>query len=77
MPDALDAQIETFEALLPSIRRKHGHVWALIAHKTLISTFPNFSDAAQYAREKLSQEQVLIRHTDEQAESAPFVHIEE
>ena len=31
MRDALDEQIEAYEALLPSIRKQHGSVWVLIA----------------------------------------------
>ena len=75
MPDALDKQIETFEALLPEIRRARGPVWVLIAHQTLIQTFSEFAEAAKYAIEHHSNEQVLIRHTEERSESAPFVHI--
>ncbi len=74
--DALDDQIEAYQALLPSIRREHGSVWALVAHRELISTFKEFSTAARYALEHLGHEQVLIRHTDERVETAPFVHIE-
>lgn len=74
--DALDEQIAAYEALLPGIKRDHGAVWALVAHKELISTFQEFSAATRYAREHLPGEQVLIRHTDERPfETAPFLHI--
>lgn len=76
MRDALDEQIETYEALLPQIKKKYGPVWALIAHRELIDTFSDFPSAATYAQEHCAGEQVLIRHTDERTETAPFVHIE-
>jgi hypothetical protein len=76
MRDALDEQIEAYEALLPQIKREYGHVWALIAHRVLIDTFADFPSAARYAQKHCAGEQVLIRHTDERTETAPFVHIE-
>ena len=76
MPDALDDQIEAYEALLPLIKNRYGSVWVLVAEKQLIETFPSFSAAARYARERYANEQVLIRHTDERRiESAPFVQV--
>jgi hypothetical protein len=76
MRDALDEQIEAYEALLPSIRMKHGSVWVLIADGQLIQTFGAFSAAAKYARDHYGRTQVLIRHTDERTlESAPFVQV--
>ena len=76
MRDALDEQIEAYEALLPKIKKEHGSVWALVADQQLIGTFPEFSAAARYAREHYGQKQVLIRHTDERKlETAPFVHV--
>ena len=74
--DALDEQIAAYEGLLPRIKREYGSVWALVAHRELISTFSEFSAASKYAREHHGGEQVLIRHTDAQPiETAPFVHI--
>jgi len=77
MPDALAEQIEAYEELLSDIQKKHGAVWVLIAHRTLIKTFKEFADAAKYAIKHHGKEQVLIRHTDEQALMAPYVHIED
>ena len=76
MRDALDDQIEAYEALLPTIKKTYGSVWALVAGRKLIETFAEFPAAARYAIEHHGGEQVLIRHTDEQAETAPYVHIE-
>ncbi|WP_374575182.1 hypothetical protein [Phenylobacterium sp.] len=75
MRDALDEQIEAFEALLPQIKQEYGSVWVLVAHGRLIQTFPDFPAAAEYARAELSGDQVLIRHTDEGELTAPFVDI--
>ncbi|HEY1425548.1 MAG TPA: hypothetical protein VGF50_02645 [Caulobacteraceae bacterium] len=76
MPDALDEQIEAFEALLPDIKRRYGSAWVLVADRKLISTFPAFAAAARYASEHFGRRPVLIRHTDEKpVESAPFVHV--
>lgn len=76
MRDALDEQIEAFEALRPDIVRRHGAVWALVSNRALVSTFAEFSEAARYASERLATQQVLIRHTDQHTETAPFIHIE-
>lgn len=76
MRDALDEQIESFEALLPNIKKKHGSVWALIADQKLVATFKAFRDAAQYARDHFGKQAVLIRHTDSRKmETAPFIHV--
>jgi hypothetical protein len=76
MPDVLDEQIEAFEALLPTIRQRHGAAWVLVADRKLVSTFGAFAAAAKYAHEHFHDQQVLIRHTDEKpVESAPFVQV--
>ena len=49
MRDALDEQIEAFEALLPDIRRQRGQVWVLVANSRLVETFDTFADAARHA----------------------------
>jgi hypothetical protein len=71
----LDREIEAYQALLPSIRLKHGSVWALVVRGKLVSTFKEFSEAAKYSIANFKDEQVLIRHTDERLETAPFVQI--
>lgn len=76
MRDDLDDQIEAYHALLPYIRATHGSVWVLMANRKLVDTFQEFSAAAKYANGHYGKEQVLIRHTDETRETAPFVHIE-
>lgn len=75
MRDALDDQIEFYEARLHSIKEKYGAAWVLVAHEQVIQTFPKFEAAARYAREHLGGEQVLIRHTEEAELTAPFVDI--
>jgi hypothetical protein len=76
MADALDEQIEAFEALLPEIKRLHGSTWVLIADRRLVSTFSSFPAAARFAHATYGRNEVLIRHTDERkAESAPFVQV--
>ena len=75
MATTLSQQIEAYHELLPTIRSKHGSVWALVINRQLVSTFNEFSDAARYVVSNNIQEQVLIRHTDELVETAPFVQI--
>jgi len=75
MGDALDEQIEAYQALLPEIRSKHQSGWALVAKRGLVKLFSEFSEAAQYAQDNFGNEPVLIRHTDEKPETAPFVRI--
>jgi hypothetical protein len=73
MRDPLDEQIEAYQAMLPEIKKEHGLVWALVAHRELIKTFGVFDVAARYAVEHFPNEQVLIRHTSERSEMAPFL----
>ena len=76
MADALDEQIEAFQALLPEIKARHGSTWVLIADRQLVGAFPSFPAAARFASETYGRQEVLIRHTDERlAESAPFVQV--
>jgi hypothetical protein len=76
MPDALDQQIQAYEALLPSIKKDHGSVWVLVADSKLIKTFTELAEAVKYANKRYGKKQVLIRHTDERrTESAPFVQV--
>lgn len=72
---ALDRELDAYHALLPEIRSAHGSVWALIVHQRLVKTFSDFSQAARYVVSNHPGEQVLIRHTDEKVETAPFVDI--
>lgn len=74
--DVLDDQIAAYEAMLPSLQQKHGDVWVIVAAEKLAGTFEKFADAAQYVKQHLGAQQVLIRHTHEAALTAPFVHIE-
>jgi len=76
MSDALGEQIEAYEGMLHEIKRTYGAVWVLIAGGKLMGTFPEFPSAARHAIKNHGREQVLIRHTDERAESAPYVHVE-
>ena len=75
MATTLLQEIDAYKALLPEIRNRYGSVWALVVNRELVSTFREFSDAARYVIAHHNQEQVLIRHTDEQLETAPFVQI--
>ena len=76
MRDALDEQIEAYEALLPQIKKRYGSVWALIADGKLVQTFRGFGEAARFARAQFGKRPVLIRHTDSRkVETAPFIHV--
>jgi len=78
MRDALDEQLDAYHQMLPEIKKKFKTpVWVLVAHRELIDTFLEFSQAAKYAIAKFPDEQVLIRHTSETVEVAPFVSIED
>lgn len=71
----LDREISAYERMRDDIKRAHGSVWALVCREQLVNTFSDFSQAARYAMANCDGEQVLIRHTDERVESAPFVGI--
>lgn len=77
MPDALDVQIAAYQTLLPAIRRTYGSVWALVACERLVKTFTDFASAAEYALSHHAKDQVLIRHTDERIETAPFLLLDQ
>ena len=69
----LDREIQAYERLSATIKT---HGWALVANLKLVSTFPDFTTAARYAREHFGSQEILIRHTGErQVETAPFVHV--
>jgi len=73
MRDALDQQIDYFEANLKTIRQG-GAGWVIVADRKYVQTFAGFSEAAKYAREHYGHQPVLIRHTDERAiETAPYI----
>lgn len=72
----LDQEIEAYQSLLPTIKAKHGRVWALIADRQLAGTFAGFGEAARFAAEHYGKRAVLIRHTDSRSvETAPFLHV--
>ncbi len=77
MIDALDVQIAAYQHLLPGLRQTYGSVWALVAREKLVRTFTDFASAAEYALRHCANEQVLIRHTDERVETAPFMKLED
>jgi len=77
MPEALADQISAYRELLPQIREKYGLVWALITDRRLVRTFAEFSSAAEYASKHFPGRQVLIRHTSEVRETAPFIFVDE
>jgi hypothetical protein len=75
MRDALDEQIEYFEAHINSIRQR-GAGWVIVANQKHVKTFSAFPEAAKYAREHYGRQPVLIRHTDERAvETAPYIQV--
>ncbi|QTC90816.1 hypothetical protein [Brevundimonas goettingensis] len=72
---SLEREIRAYESMLPEIKREYGSVWAVISHEKLVSTFKAFSDAARFVNANCRDHQVLIRHTDQHNETAPFVEI--
>lgn len=72
---SLKREIKAYETMLPDIRRDHGSVWAVVAQEQLVETFRAFADAARFVNANFQDQQVLIRHTDQHKESAPFVEI--
>lgn len=71
----LERDIVAYEAMLPDIKREHGAVWAVVAHEHLVQTFKAFADAARFVNANYRDSQVLIRHTHQHSETAPFVEI--
>ncbi len=70
-------EISVFEKLLPSIREKHGAVWAVVANRDFQGGFSSFSEAIQYAAKRFPVGQFLVRHTEAQQPYIPFVVVEE
>jgi len=73
----LTEEIVAFHSMLPEIRNKHGSAWAVVLDQTLRGAFRDFEAAAQFAVSNFPGRPFLIRHTDEQIETVPFVFIEE
>jgi hypothetical protein len=73
---ALAEQISAYRQMLPQLRKEHGSVWALLIDSKLVDTFQEFQSAAMFALEHFEGQQFLIRHTDEQQETIPFVIVE-
>jgi hypothetical protein len=71
----LQRDIQAYEVMLPDIKREHGSVWAVVSHERLIQTFAAFADAARFVNANYRDTDVLIRHTDQHKETAPFVEI--
>jgi hypothetical protein len=72
---SLERDIKAYEVMLPDIRREHGSVWAVVSHERLVQTFTAFADAARFVNANYQNVDVLIRHTDQHKETAPFVEI--
>ncbi|MCR5873881.1 hypothetical protein LRS10_06640 [Phenylobacterium sp. J426] len=73
MPDALELQLEAYHRLRPKLIEENQSGWALVAREALVRVFAEFEEAARYADQYFSNEQVLIRHTSEQRGMAPFI----
>ncbi len=73
--DSLDREIAAYEGMASQLRAQHGSGWVLIAHQKFVQMFGDFSEAARYANDHLKGEQVLIRHTEAQQDSAPFLAV--
>lgn len=73
MPDALQQQLEAYRRLRPQLVAENQNGWALIAREALVRVFNEFEEAARYADQHYSNEQVLIRHTAEHRGVAPFI----
>ena len=73
MPKALDRQLDAYHRLRPQLVADNKRGWALIAHERLVEVFEEFDEAALYAEEHFSREQVLIRNISEHRGVAPFI----
>lgn len=69
----LSEQIAAYQRQLPKLRKDYGSAWIRFAHGRPVDGFKEFEQAALYAFQHFDNEQVLIRHTDEQKETVPFV----
>jgi hypothetical protein len=69
----LSEQIAAFSNMLPQIREDFGSAWVLFANGRPVRGFKDFEQAALYAFKHYGAEQVLIRHTDDQRVTVPFV----
>jgi hypothetical protein len=75
MASQLDQDIEAFEAMLPSLRKRFGSVWAVLVDRDFKGSFSEFQSAATYAVDNFADRPFLIRHTDQHAPHIPFIAI--
>jgi hypothetical protein len=76
MREAPDKQEAAFQAALPQIKNKYNQAWVLIADGELEGAFPSYETAAKFVIANLRGKEILIRHTEEKTETAPFLIIE-
>ena len=68
--------ISAFPAQRPRLLREHGPAWVVFVGSEFKGAFKEFDEAATYALSKLSDEQFLIRHTEEHIPHVPLVVVE-
>jgi hypothetical protein len=73
MPNELAAQKEAYLRVHPRLLAEKKSGWALVARGELVDVFLEFDAASSFADKNYPNEQVLIRHTAEQAGIAPFI----
>lgn len=71
----LSEQVQTFVRRLPEIRQQYGSAWAVQVQGKVEGAFTTFQEAAKFAMSNFAGEEFLIRHTDDEPETVPFVMV--
>lgn len=72
----LEAEIKTFDSMLPSLRQDQGAVWVVVVGNEIVGHFNDFEDAANFAVTSHGDENFLIRHTQEHTAHIPFIAVD-
>lgn len=73
----LRSQIDAFQRLLPTLQQDIGSRWVVVAGGESVGDFDDFASASRFVDNAYPAQDVLIRHTNAQPASIPFVAIED
>lgn len=73
---SLAKETETFDTLLPALRRDYGRAWVVIIGEACEGGFHAFDEAARFALSRFAELPFLIAHTDDVPPQFPFLFVE-
>jgi hypothetical protein len=71
------SEMSAFERLLPSIRKRHGSAWAVVANDACQGAFRTYQEAVEFAVGRFEPGDFLVKHTQAQTPYIPFVVVQD